>query len=175
MAEKKRSAFQREQDLERITSLYLRGLRQIDIATEIGLTQQQVSYDLKTIQTRWRTDTTINLDEAKQKELAKIDELEREYWQAWETSKGEKTKARQEINGKDKDGKPNVTKQVMEKDQMLGNPAYLTGVQWCISERCKLLGIYAPAKQEVTGKNGEPLQTEIITIYMPDNGRNDRN
>lgn len=148
MAENKRTNFQRERDYERITSLYLRGRRQSDIASELNLTQQQVSYDLKVIQRRWQEKTVTDLDAAKQKELTRIDELEREHWQAWERSKEEKTKSRQEANGKTKDGKTNVTKVVAEKEQMLGNPAFLAGVQWCISERCKLLGLYAPAKND---------------------------
>lgn len=175
MAAPKRTQTQREYDLEVITSLYLRGNTQQSIAEKIGVSREQIKYDLQTVQKRWQEKTTINLDAAKQKELTRIDELEREYWQAWEDSKGEKTKQRQESDGKkDRDGKPNVTKAIMEKDQMLGNPAFLTGVQWCISERCKLLGIYAPARQEHTGKDGGAIEHDVkssIVIYIPDNGR----
>ena len=149
-----RSQFQREADYERITSLYLRGWRQADIAAELGLTQQQVSYDLRTIQKRWRESTTMNLDEAKQKELSRIDELEREFWAAWESSKTERTKARQETDGtKDRSGKPIVKKSSMEKEQRDGNPAFLQGVLSCIDRRCKLLGLDAPEKSEVDLKS----------------------
>lgn len=164
MAANKRTETQREYDLELTASLYLRGNSQQSIAERIGVTREQIKYDLKAIQKRWQDKTTINLDAAKQKELARIDELEREYWQAWDASKGEKTKQRQESNGKDSEGKPRIIKAVMEKDQMLGNPAFLAGVQWCISERCKLLGIYAPAKQEMSGPNGGPIETKDITL-----------
>lgn len=149
-----RSQFQREADYERITSLYLRGWRQADIAAELGLTQQQVSYDLRTIQKRWRESTTMNLDEAKQKELSRIDELERDFWTAWESSKTERTKARQETDGtKDRSGKPIVKKSSMEKEQRDGNPAFLQGVLSCIDRRCKLLGLDAPEKSEVDLKS----------------------
>lgn len=148
MAETKRDNFQREADYERITSLYLRGWRQADIAVELGLSQQQISYDLRTIQKRWRESTAINLDEAKAKELSRLDELERTFWAAWEQSKSERTKARQETDGKGKDGKPNVKKASIEKEQRDGNPAFLQGVLSCIDRRCKLLGLDAPAKQQ---------------------------
>lgn len=46
----------------------------------------------------------------------------------------------------DKQGRPIVRRSVAEKEKLIGNPAYLTGVQWCISERCKLLGIYGAVK-----------------------------
>jgi hypothetical protein len=75
MAANTRSKFQRKADYERITALYLRGWRQADIATELGLTQQQISYDLSVVQKQWQESTTMNLDEAKQKELSRIDEL----------------------------------------------------------------------------------------------------
>ena len=141
MAAPKRTAFQRENDYERITTFYLRGWRQVDIAAELGLSQGQISQDLKTIQKRWRTDTAINLDEAKQKELARLDELEREFWQAWETSKGERTKARQEKNVSG-----TTVKASMEKEQRDGNPAFLQGVLNCIQKRCDILGLDAPKR-----------------------------
>ena len=155
MARPTRTKFERENDLERISALYLRGWRQVDIANELNLSRQQIGYDLKTIQQRWQETTTLNLDEAKSKELARLDELEREYWQAWESSKGERTKARQEIGAtKDANGKPVVNRSSMEKEQRDGNPAFLAGVLSCIDRRCKLLGIDAPLQvdQNTTGE-----------------------
>lgn len=164
MAAPKRTAFQREADLERITAYYLKGWRQSAIAAELNLAQSQIAYDLKTIQTRWRTQTAINLDEAKQRELARIDELEREYWQAWESSKTERTKARQESGDKkDANGRPIVTKASMEKEQRDGNPAFLQGVMTCIDRRCKLLGLDAATRNEISGPSGGPIQTEQST------------
>ena len=55
------------------------------------MTRQMVGYDLKAIQRRWREDTSRNLDEEKARVLAKLDELERTYWQAWEDSLGQIT------------------------------------------------------------------------------------
>lgn len=163
----KRTPIQRENDLRLIADLYLQGKTQAAIADEVGITQQQVSYDLKSIQQRWRTDTAINLDEAKQRELARIDTLERTYWTAWERSLDEKTKTRTERRLGEETSKASI-----EKETLLGVPAYLTGVQWCISERCKLLGLYAPTKQEHTGKDGGPIATESqVTVYIPSNDR----
>ena len=147
----KRSKIQREADLERISSLYLRGWRQVDIAAEVGVAQSQIAYDLKTIQSRWRKQTAINLDEAKNKELARIDTLEREYWDAWERSKGERVKGRQKQS--ETGGKKKVEWATVEKEQLIGNPAYLSGVEKCIEMRCKLLGIYAPTKVDAVTKN----------------------
>jgi hypothetical protein len=149
----KRNQFQREADYERISDLYLRGRYQSDIAAELGLSQGQVSQDIKVIQKRWQDKTALNLDEAKQRELTRIDLLEREFWSAWESSKTERTKARQESGDKkDANGRPIVTKASMEKEQRDGNPAFLQGVMTCIDRRCKLLGLDAPVKNDNTNR-----------------------
>ena len=162
MAPTKQSQFVREDRYQQVTTLCLRGWTQKQIAAEVGVTQGMISNDLKVIQQRWREQTAFNLDEAKAKELAKIDLMERDYqeWKvfyldAWEASKGERTKARQETGGKGKDGKAIVTKASMEKEQRDGNPAFLdglikcnTGIDGCIDRRCKLLGLYAATKQQ---------------------------
>jgi hypothetical protein len=147
----KRTPIQREDDLRRISELYLRGWRQVDIATEIGISQGMVSQDLKLIQKRWRKQTAVNMDEAKNKELARIDALEREYWEAWERSKGEQVKGRQKQS--DTGGKKKIEWATVEKVQLIGNPAFLAGVEKCIDMRCKLLGIYAATKVDAVTRN----------------------
>jgi predicted transcriptional regulator len=144
MAASKRTDFQREENYVQITALYLRGKYQSEIAKLLGLSQGMISQDLKVIQRRWRESTIMNLDEAKAKELARLDELEREFWAAWEASKGERTQARQEKNNAGA-----TVKASMIKEQRDGNPAFLTGVLSCIDRRCKLLGLDAPTKSEL--------------------------
>lgn len=147
MAAPKRTDAQREHDLELISALYLRGKRQVDIAAELGVTQQQISYDLKTIQKRWQQKTVVNINEVKQRELARIDELERTYWEAWERSLDERTKTRTERNTVGgKENQISRDKASIEKETLLGVPAYLAGVERCIELRCKILGVYAPTK-----------------------------
>ena len=142
MSGPKRSDFQREHDYNVITGHYLKGVYQSEIAKILGLTQGQISQDIKTIQARWRKSTTFNLDEHKAMELAKLDELERTAWDAWEKSTGERTKARQVKSGEA------VMSASMEKEQRDGNPAFLDTVLKCIDRRVKILGIDAPAKIE---------------------------
>lgn len=159
MAAPKRSDFERENDYRRITDMYLQGKTQAEIASVIGLAQQQVSYDLAIIQRRWKTDTAINLDEAKQKELSRIDTLERTYWDAWEHSAGEHTKTRTEqalgILGDDDEKKLPLSKVTTEVETLLGVPAFLSGVMSCIERRCKLLGLDAPTKIAPTNPAGD--------------------
>lgn len=170
MAGPKRTPHQREHDLALIATLYLKAKTQADIAAELGIAQSQVSYDLKTIHKRWRESSLVNINEAKQRELARIDHLEFEYWRAWEGSLGEKTKTRTaKVQGSD------AVWASVEKEQMLGNPAYLTGVQWCIAERCKIFGIYEATKIAITdwrqaveegGHNASDIFEQLVNAYV---------
>lgn len=160
MAAKRRTPFERECDLKRIADLYLKGKTQAAIGAELGYSQQQIDYDLNEVKRRWREDTSINFDEAKQQELAKVDALERTYWDAWERSLEEKVKTRTEKQtGKD-GGKASV-----EKESLLGNPAYLAGVMNCIERRCKMLGLDAPQKIAPTTPDGK--ESIPIAIVQP--------
>lgn len=166
MAAPKRSKFQREKDHEQITKWYLQGWTQAKIAEELGLARSQIAYDLKKIQQQWIKNTTIELDEHKGKELAKIDLVEAEAWEAWIKSK-EKYKQESAIargihreldEAKNKkEVATSIDKSTKTEDQY-GNPKYLELVMKCIERRCKMLGIDAPQKHEHTGNNGEPIE-----------------
>ncbi|MCC6457266.1 MAG: hypothetical protein IT328_20095 [Caldilineaceae bacterium] len=157
MAAPKRSKVQREYDLTRIAELYLTGHTQAEIANVIGLTQQIVSRDLATIQQRWEEQSTIALDAAKRRELARIDELERTYWEAWRRSLEQVTKTKTKRNHMGDEA-------IVIREETSGNPAFLAGVQNCIDQRCKLLGLYAPAKAVVSGDKDNPVQHAINYI-----------
>jgi hypothetical protein len=172
MAAPKRTAFERERDLHRTAQLYLKGRTQAEIAEELNVSREQIKYDLAIIQTRWRSDTTINLDEAKQKELARVDHLERTYWDAWERSLEGKVKTRteQSTNGKGADdGGTKAAKASVEKESLLGNPAYLAGVMSCIERRCKMLGLDAPIKND---NNNTGLVT--LRVLYGESGTDDK-
>ena len=158
MAAPKRTQFQKEHDYEVITAYYLKGEYQSEIAKLLGVTQQQISLDIKTIQARWRKNTTFNLDEHKSKELAKLDELERIAWDAWEKSTGERTKARQVKSG------DAVMSASMEKEQRDGNPAFLDTVLKCIDRRVKILGLDAPVKSEA--RQVDKAGNDVLPVAM---------
>ena len=150
----RRTVAQREKDLERTAELYLRGVYQSDIAAELGVTQGTVSNDLKALYKRWQESALIDINEAKSRELARIDELERTYWAEWEASKGERVSTATERTNA---GDSQRSKATVRKEQRLGDSSYLTGVQWCITRRCAILGIDAPKKSEFTGKDGSAI------------------
>jgi hypothetical protein len=123
---------------------YLMGMAQYDIAEKYGVVQSVISRDLSVIREQWMRSTLVDFNEAKAREVAKIDNIEMEWWSAWRRSIGEKTKARtRQIVG------TTVHEVTIEKDQLLGNPTFLQGVQWCIEQRCKIFGIYEATKVAV--------------------------
>jgi hypothetical protein len=149
MPANKRTKFQVEADRRRVASMYLKGRTQAEIARELELSQQQISYDLKIIQQQWREQTALDLDEEKGKVLAKINQLERDYWLAWEESCEDKqVKESQSTQGGNL--RQGQTRATLKRESATGNPAFLAGVQWCIERRCKLLGLDAPEKREHT-------------------------
>lgn len=170
MAERKRTEAQRAADLVEIERLHLRGKTEVEIAEKISaqrpyaLSRQQVGYDLRTLAAMWKKEALAERDDNIAKELASIRSLQKEYYEAWERTLDERTKTRTEQSTPtgqvDKDGKAvkskvGTAKATVEKETLLGNPAYLAGVQWCISERSKILGLYAPNKIAPTSPDGK--------------------
>lgn len=166
MSSPKRSKVQIVDDRREIAAQYLRGKTQAEIARYIStdpergytLTVQQISYDLRKIQAEWQASALRDFDEKRAEELAKVDELERTYWQAWLDSCTESETITQEGTG---DGVQRIRK---TRTQQNGDPRFLNGVQWCIERRCKLLGFDAPQKQELTGKDGAPFLYPLTDV-----------
>lgn len=158
MAPRKRNDFQREADFVTIAQMYKEGKLQVEIAKELGLSQGQISQDLAEVLRRWRAEAAETIDAIKQRELDKINNLEVEYWHAWELSLKDATGTTVETktvalkasaDGGDAVELPAAeTKTTKRRAGQSGNPAYLAGVQWCIDRRCKLLGLDAPTKQQ---------------------------
>ena len=141
MAAPTRTADQMLNDRRIIAERYLRGDYQADIARDLGVSQQQVSYDLKAIRAAWLTAAVRDFDAARAQELAKIDAVEREYWEAWERSKKDK-----ETTLHDVDGAKQIKKATIRREGQSGNPAYLVGILTCIERRCSILGLDAPKR-----------------------------
>jgi predicted transcriptional regulator len=133
-----------------VARLFLQGMWQADIAKHVNVTQQQVSKDIQVIRALWSKSMVEDYNQKVDEELAKINLLEQEYHEAWSRSK-EQFKSRS-IKGR-AIGEENPT-QLVEKhertEERVGDPRYLQGIQWCIEQRCKIMGIPDKApKQEV--------------------------
>jgi len=101
----------------------------------LGVGQTTVSRDIKALQDQWLESSLVDFTAAKATELAKIDNLERIYYDAWERScEDAETTTKKAVE----DGKKEATKTT--KGQV-GDPRFLNGVQWCIDKRCKIFGL----------------------------------
>lgn len=103
----------------------------------------------------WKAERVDKLEDMKTVELSRIHKLENTYWEGWERSLAGST--RKTDKQKAKPGKAvSSTGQVTETmnvehaeksvytEETFGDPRFLAGIQWCISMRCKILGIEAP-------------------------------
>ena len=144
----RRHPVQREKDLEDIAHRYLMLHEpQAVIAAALNVCQATISKDIKTLIGRWQKSALIDMNEHRAAELARINRLELEYWNAWETSKRDKESTLAEkVTGTD-----TRTKAVKRAEGQVGNPSFLAGIERCIERRCKLLGLDAPEQREIRG------------------------
>jgi hypothetical protein len=154
-----------------VADLFLRGVkRQTELGQRIGVNRSTISRDLRVLNDRWKASAVRDLDAAKGQELERLDQLEREAWQAWEKSKGahESTTTEQTSTGAGE-----RVKAAIRKDEQCGDPRYLAVVQWCIEQRCKLLGLNAPHRVAPASPDGdEPPLIQIVEVALS-NGRAD--
>lgn len=152
---------------ELVAMYYLKQHRQSEIVTLLvsqGLkevTQQTISNDLKAIREAWRKSAIMDMNEAKQKELARIDALEREYWLQYEESKKPRQIASERIS-------TNKHETMKRAEQRTGDTRYLSGIQWCIEQRCKILGLNAPVQVEVSWEQRAILDIRAGVIVYHD-------
>jgi hypothetical protein len=156
MATKSRSPMKREHDLRETAALYLRGLTHYEIAERLKVSRQQISYDLKVLQRRWQESALADFNAKKAAELARVDELERTYWEAWERScQAREVTTQEKTQEGDSPGEETRRKAGVRKEQRDGNPDFLKGVERCVELRCKITGAFAAVKIAPTTPNGE--------------------
>lgn len=131
-----------------VAEMYKSGKTQVEMAEELGVNQATVSRDIKTLVQSWWQSTLYDIDLAKKIELDKINNLENEYWKAWVRSckdiitKTESSSERADLH--------DTTVKAMTTS---GEPRFLDGVQKCIAQRIKLLGLEEAESQVDAGTN----------------------
>jgi hypothetical protein len=158
MAAPKRKKIQINRDRVLIAEYYLQGKTQNQIVEILNndttrgytLTQAIISRDLKAIQSEWLVKSLTDFNQARANELAKIDALEREYWRGWERSRQSKT-----VSKSKKEESKRKSKQSAElvKEEQVGDPRFLQGIEQCINRRCQLLGLDAPKRLSISPQN----------------------
>lgn len=165
----KRTKAEKEEHLNAISKMYVKGTTQMDMAKALGVSQGQISNDLKVILKKWQEDRTHDIDRIKNEQLTRINLIEEEMWSAWEKSKT----AKKIVVNKSKAGEfmddfdPTTGKKIKtqtdkywragttEEEPINGDMQYMNGIMWCIQERAKIVGLYAPKKVAQTDPTGE--------------------
>jgi hypothetical protein len=143
MAARKRTKSQRERDLVITAEMYIAGKTQAAIAKKVGVSRPQITKDLAEIQRYWRKTTTLLIDDHKAIQLAKLDRLEAECWDAWEASQQPSTvKEARDTKAGQYPGRSAMTREVSSA----GDPRFLEAIGRCIERRCKILGLDSPTK-----------------------------
>lgn len=146
-----RREFTREERRRQVGTLYLQGFFQSEIAQRLGVTQQQISYDLKQLHQRWYHASVEDIAARKALELQKIEVIEREAWAAWERSK----KPREVTITEASEGAHPGRKATMRKEGQAGDPRFLAEIGRCVDRRVALLGI--GAREEALKQVGQGL------------------
>jgi hypothetical protein len=135
---------------QQVGALYVKGRLQTAIARELGISQPQVSHDLKAIQRAWLASSIRDFDLIKAEQLAKIDQIERAAWESFERSLQVREITVQEVT----DGESRTNKVSIRKEQQVGDPRFLQIAQRCIDQRCDILGLSTSAEAAKTPGTG---------------------
>ena len=161
-----RSELKREEDRAQITELYLQGVQIAEIARKMGRSFKAVQLDLEVVRRRWLTSQVRDFERAKAEELAKINRIEQEAWEAWMRSKNKRTRTRSqrtkkpvlvmvdEINSQEQE-RTERTILTVETNEQVGDPRFMSQMAWCVEMRSKILGILAPQKIAPTNPEGD--------------------
>jgi DUF1680 family protein len=141
-----RTREKRAADMAEMARLRLFGYQQTEIAAKLGLNQATVSRDLAKIAERWKAQAVTDLDAVRARELAKLDALEVEAYEAWIASKADTQKKVVE----DRPGKSGGKFAKIETTQNVGDPRFLQAILAIQDRRAKILGFDAPAKFDGT-------------------------
>lgn len=134
-----------------VATKYLKGFGAYDIqrhCLSLGhtLSVKSVYNYINSLKKEWFENRMTAVDEVIAQQLAKIDNVEREAWDAWENSKKEKQKAFNKTifdGAEPKPGqKPKIKSNEASKtiEASEGNAEFLKVVQWCIDKRLEIIG-----------------------------------
>ena len=181
MAKNVRSETQILKDRVDIARDYLMGKTQSEIALKIGVSRQQIGYDLKAIFLEWKQERLQNFEEKIFLELEKINLIESEAWWAWEKGKKDIEKISSKSNGLPKNNNSKKDFDVLQIVEItetvegsIPSQRFLEMVFKCIEMRLKILSVLP----KNFGKKTDDLENEledkeevIAVIELPDNGR----
>lgn len=105
-----------------------------------------INRDVQAIRQAWWEGLHRDLDQWIMEKLAEIRALKDEYWGAWQASKGKHARA---TLGRVVNARQEMSEHISSVEEVShGDPRYLEGVERCIAQECRLLGLNAPIQIE---------------------------
>jgi hypothetical protein len=169
----RRTDEERERDRVLIARMYVRGksIHEMMLAInalypERPVSSKAISLDLNAIRDAWLRSSLLDFNEAKAKELAGIDEAEREAWNAWERSKEKHMRLEYEVSDDQVPFSADKIAQVQRKkkrkiiEATVGDIRYLEMIERLKKMRCDILGLFEAKRIQVDWK------TEAIQLGM---------
>lgn len=141
------------------------------IARDENVSPQQIHKDLKWCREQWRTQAAAAIEEHRAQELARIDQVEVEAWQAWRRSIGiyiTLTTKTTSVMTAGNDGGPVELPGIEEtkkKEKLAGDPRFLEIITDCVRQRREILGLDPP--KQLTGAGGGPLVLQFAAVPAP--------
>lgn len=129
---------------------YLEGKSMAVIGKELGVSAMTICRDIAAIREAHKDEFIHEYSIWKDRELARLDKVEAEAWDAWERSKRDAEMVRTTSG-------PDGITTVSETKGQYGDPRFLNIFNSCIDQRCKILGLHAPKKTDLTS-GGSPIK-----------------
>lgn len=132
--------------LETIEEMHLKGRSLREIAEVIGVSINSVHHHLEhTIRPKWRAASVGRLET----ELAKIALIEKIGFERFQKSTEPKTRRQIERALRKGGAKPQIVKRVLERTTRTGEACWIELAKWCVEQRAKIFGHYAPEKHQI--------------------------
>lgn len=149
----KRTIDQKEQDLAIVSAMLFAGKTHHEIAEHLcklhedtaWITRSNVSRDADLLLRRWRELSTCDMADAKGKELAKLDAIERKAWEFIDAVGG-KTTTLYNVRRLKADRAKGTAAGHGGKKETMSVGHWLHMIRWAAERRAKLLGLDAPLK-----------------------------
>lgn len=181
----KRTTEQRETDRVFCTNLFLRGRTYGDIASQLNeknknegrgytITATMVYKDMQKLLVEWKRERMANIDDYVTQELRKLDKIEAELWDAWETSKTGRVKEKKRTSARprkvlieDEKTADYYGYDETSNETSAGNPRFLDLLLNVQQRRAKLLGYDAPIKIDIPGIQRDEEKEKYDVNVLP--------
>lgn len=152
----RRTKGEMEEDKRYLALWYVQGYSQREMCQMISQVRGReygsgvISGTLKKIREAWIEEYMPPYAEMQAKELARLDKMERELWDAWERSKRDaEAETVEESHESGKDGVYDRNKTVRDRAGRDGDPKFIEQILKVVDKRAKIVGLYQASKVEV--------------------------